>query len=182
MFDKSLSFIAGMNIRRHPVTLISSNDGSGRMGTQVEKTDQMQFGFYYFNEGYLIAVLSGEHRGKWIRPQEQDGFLAVSEKAGHFVLKTTQGAVLTLENMRSDVQTIYLQSHNGSYVQQNMEGLTAFDDLDVLYNFMLAVPKTDRRGDGTYLAMIQDQWSYKPLSFTAQPAFINLHIVERGLK
>lgn len=181
MFDKSLSFSAGMNIRNHPVTLIDTLAGISRMGTQVQKTTQLRFGFYYSNGGYSIKVLEGPRKGKWIKPRGDGGYLETSDSPVNFKLTSTNKAVRTLKDMPTDVQTIYLQAPSGWYVQQQMEGLTAFDDLDVLYNFMLAVPKTDRKGNGTYLAMIEDEWVTKPIGFNVQPAFINVHIIERGI-
>jgi hypothetical protein len=174
--NDDLSFIATMNIRGYPVTLVRK-----RLATQWDKAGPMRFYFKYSEGFYTMQVMDGEYKG-WQVNTTNNGFLEASDGANSFKLLTTSKATVSLENIKGDHQTVYLQTRAGYFVQQNMEGLTAFDDDEVMYNFLLAVPRVDR-GDGKYMAMEEDVWVVRPVGYPdrTNPAFINIHIEQKGV-
>ncbi len=174
--DDKLSFVATMSIRGYPVTL-----ARGRLATQLAKTDPTWFYFSHHVDHYSISVAGGEHKGKKVGCTKE-GYLEVSDKPKLFKLLTTARAHITLEHIAGDQKTVHVQTPESYFVQQDMEGLTAFDDPDVLYNFLLAVPRIDR-GNGTYLAREEDEWVPRPVGNPdrTNPAFIDLNILQKGV-
>ncbi|MHC8318653.1 hypothetical protein [Pseudomonas sp. LB3P31] len=181
MFDKFLSFTATMTISSRPVALVSGHTGPAMVATQLKKTEPMQFRFYHHVAGgYQIQVDEGQHKGKWIGIKDSEGALQICDSPNTFSLKSVHGANLTLHELDSEVSIIHLQTISGWYVQQRLEAVSAFDDQDVLYNFLHAVTKKDR-GNGTYLAMVEDAWVSKPLSYNPPPSHIILNIKKREI-
>jgi len=174
--DDELSFIATMSIRGYPVSFVRD-----KLATQWEKVSSTRFYFRHVNGFYTLQVIGGAHDGRQINT-DSEGFLVVSKGANSFKLLTTTKAPISLKDIPGDQKTVYLQTQAGYYVQQNMEGLTAFDDPDTMYNFLLAVPRVDR-GDGKYLAMVEDVWVAQPVGYPdlTNPAFINLNIEQKGV-
>nr|WP_314529838.1 hypothetical protein [uncultured Pseudomonas sp.] len=173
MVEQYQSFTATMSIHGRPVTLVSASIGPASVATQRKPTEPLLFRFYYAPDGtYKINVAAGKHQGQWIGIGHEYG-LETSDEACKFFIYL-KGVSLTPSDWQADDATIYMQSLKGGSVQQRMDPDTVFDDLDELFNFLLAVPKKDR-GDGTYLAMIEDEWVKKPLKYNAPHVKITLN-------
>ncbi|KJZ49969.1 MULTISPECIES: hypothetical protein [Pseudomonas] len=172
-----LSFIATMKIHGRSVIVESE-----RLLTRSLPSVPTKLHFQFFSGHYMISVVDGEYAGKDIDSPDS-GYLQVSDSSNVFDLMSAESRVVTLNDFSEDVQYIYLRTIDWYRVQQEFAGEDAFDDQDVEYNFILAVPRLDKKGNGTYLAMEEGAWRYRRLDApdTTIYAPIELTIEKRGV-
>lgn len=169
------NFRATMSVLGRPVTVISP----GRMGTRRAHAEPALFYFYYSRDRCIVTV--GDLAGRQYVGLDKDGYLCVKDRAEDFTLLDSESNAVVKNYLPQGKIGVHMYASDRARVMQ-FDGDDAYDDLDTLYNFLIAgrkIRSEDSNGDVFYYVPTGDgAWvkhpAHKP--YTATPVQIVLDV------
>lgn len=169
-------FNATMNVLGRPVVVLP-----GRIGTRRVSGEPVQFEFQCIRDNFIITVVGGgEANGQYVG-LDKDGYLCIRDMPVTFTFLDSEDRKLAWNNLPQGKADVRMFTSDGSAIMQ-FGGDDAFEDLDTLYNFLIAgrkVRNENIRGDVVYVVPTgQDSWVKYPAEkpYTAKPVQIALDI------
>lgn len=174
MSDQRPSFDATMNVLGRPVVVLP-----GRIGTQRNGGEPVQFGFQCIRENFIVTA--GDEADWQYVGLDKEGYLCVSDKPVTFMFLDSEDRKLAWNNLPKGKADVRMFTSDGSAIMQ-FGGADAFEERDTLYNFLIAGQKVRSENIGGDVFCLvptgEDSWVKYPADkpYTAKPVQIVLDV------